>query len=79
MNAPEGDPQFSNCIVRCIADQFQHRVTMRSAGLTKARCMALKQFDVKVASMGCTKGDVFALETALKIKLMKVDALGHTM
>ena len=39
----------------------------------------LERFDKKLADTGCKKEDMFALEAALKVKLVAVDALGNTL
>ena len=54
-------------------------MTRAGSGLTPKRRWILEQFDMKLAESGCTKDDMFALETALEVKLVAVDALGTTL
>ena len=79
MLAPEEDSEFVNCFVRCVVDHFRNKMTRAGSGLTPKRQRILEQFDKKLAETGCTKDDMFALETALKVKLVAVDALGNTL
>ena len=53
-------------------------MTHYGSGLTPKRRRILEQFNKKLAETGCTKDNMFALETALKVNLVAVDALGNT-
>ncbi|KAK3763395.1 hypothetical protein RRG08_051501 [Elysia crispata] len=79
MLAPEEDCEFANCFVRYVVDHFQNKMTRAGSGLTPKRRCILEQFDNRLVDTGCTKEDMFALETALKVKLVTVDALGNTL
>ncbi len=79
MLAPEEDSEFVNCFVRYVVSHFQNRMTRTGSGLTPKRRRILEQFDKKLADTGCGQEDMFALETALKVKLVAVDALGNTL
>ena len=39
--------------------------------------MILEKFDKKLAAEGCSRDDMLALETTIKVKLVAVDALGY--
>ena len=79
MLAPEEDGEFVNCFVRYVVSHFQNKMTWAGSGLTPKRRRILEQFDKKLADTGCKKEDMLALETALKVKLVAVDALGNTL
>ena len=79
MLAPEEDGEFVNCFVRYVVSHFQNKMTRAGSGLTPKRRRILEQFDKKLADTGCKKEDMLALETALKVKLVAVDALGNTL
>ena len=79
MFTPEEDSEFANCFVRYVVSHFQNRMTRAGSGLTPKRRRILEQFDKKLADTGCGQKDMFALETALKVKLVAVDALGNTL
>ena len=79
MLAPEEDGEFANCFVRYVVDHFRNKMTRAGSGLTPKRRRIFEQFDNRLVDTGCTKEDMFALETALKVKLVTVDALGSTL
>ena len=79
MLAPKEDGEFVNCFVRYVVSPFQNKMTRAGSGLTPKRRRILEQFDKKLADTGCKKEDMLALETALKVKLVAVDALGNTL
>ena len=68
-----------NCFIRCIIDHFQNKMTQSGSGLTPKRQQILAQFDEKLAGIGCSKDDMFDLETALVVRLLAVDALGNIL
>ena len=78
MFTPE-DGEFTNCFVRYVVNHFQNKLTRAGSGLTPKRRRILEHFDRKLAGTGCSREDMFALETALKVKLVAVDALGNTL
>ena len=77
MLAPEQDSVFENCFVRYVVDHFQKKMTRAGSGLTSKRRWILEQSDRKIAQKSCTMDDMYALETALEVKLVAVDALGN--
>ena len=79
MLAPEEDGEFVNCFVRYVVSHFQNKMTRAGSRLTPKRRRILERFDKKLADTGCKKEDMLALETALKVKLVAVDALGNTL
>ena len=78
MRTPE-DGEFTNCLVRHVVNPFQNKMTRTGSGLTPKRRRILEQFDKKLSDTGCSREDMFALETELKVKLVAVDALGNTL
>ena len=79
MFAPDIMSDTVNCVVRRIKDYYQNGMTKAGGGLTRSRRLILDAFDRKLAEVGCTRDDLFALEAALKVKLVAVDALGNTL
>ena len=79
MFAPDITSDTINCVIRCIKDHFQNGMTKAGSGLTRNRRLILDRFDRKLADVGCTRDGLFALEAALKVKLVAVDALGNTL
>ena len=79
MLAPGEDGEFVNCFVRYVVNHFQNKMTRAGSGLMPKRRRILEQFDKKLADTGCNQEDMFALERALEVKLVAVDALGNTL
>ena len=79
MPATEEYSQFVNCFVRYVVRHFDNKMTRVGSGLTPKHRRILKQFDKKVSETSCSRDDMFALERALKVKLVAVDALGNTL
>ena len=77
--APDITSDTINCVIRRIKDHFQNGMTKLGCGLTERRRRILGEFDQKFAGVGCTSDGLFALEAALKVNLVAVDALGNTL